>query len=147
MPQPLRSPSERTTLNKWPSPGQPPGDRPLWVLHRAHYPFRGIAFLARRREAWRYAVIPGVVNFVILMAAFITSFFFVDDLAALLRPEILDAKASGLLAGAGRGLGNALLYLLADKAEAIRGEEGIPLVMPVVEDLRDIASQTGIAFD
>jgi LDH2 family malate/lactate/ureidoglycolate dehydrogenase len=33
------------------------------------------------------------------------------------------------------------------EAEAVRAEEGIPLVMPVVEDLRDIASQTGIAFD
>jgi len=33
------------------------------------------------------------------------------------------------------------------EAEAVRAKEGIPLVMPVVEDLRDIASQTGIAFD
>ena len=94
-------------------PGNHPGTGLSGFFTGLTYPFRGIAFLAQRREAWRYAVIPGVVNFVILLAAFITSFFFVDDLAALLRPEVLDAKASGLLAGAGRGLGNALLYLLA----------------------------------
>lgn len=33
------------------------------------------------------------------------------------------------------------------EAEAIRRREGIPLVMPVVEDLRDISSKTGIPFD
>lgn len=33
------------------------------------------------------------------------------------------------------------------EAEAIRAEAGIPLVMPVVEDLRDISSKTGIEFD
>ena len=30
---------------------------------------------------------------------------------------------------------------------AIREKEGVPLVMPVVEDLRDIAKQTGLTFD
>ena len=33
------------------------------------------------------------------------------------------------------------------EAEAIRAKEGIPLVMPVVEELRDISKQTGIPFD
>lgn len=33
------------------------------------------------------------------------------------------------------------------EAEAIRSKDGIPLVMPVVEDLRDISEKTGIAFD
>jgi len=33
------------------------------------------------------------------------------------------------------------------EAEAIRSREGIPLVMPVVEDLRDISSKTGIPFE
>jgi LDH2 family malate/lactate/ureidoglycolate dehydrogenase len=32
-------------------------------------------------------------------------------------------------------------------AEAVRTVEGIPLVMPVVQDLRDISRRTGIAFD
>jgi LDH2 family malate/lactate/ureidoglycolate dehydrogenase len=32
-------------------------------------------------------------------------------------------------------------------AEAVRGVQGVPLVLPVVEDLRDIARRTGIAFD
>lgn len=32
-------------------------------------------------------------------------------------------------------------------AEAIRKKEGIPLVLPVVEDLREIARETGVAFD
>ena len=31
--------------------------------------------------------------------------------------------------------------------EQIRRKEGIPLVLPVVEDLRDIAEKTGIPFD
>jgi LDH2 family malate/lactate/ureidoglycolate dehydrogenase len=31
--------------------------------------------------------------------------------------------------------------------EARRRTEGIPLVMPVVEELRDISKQTGIPFD
>jgi LDH2 family malate/lactate/ureidoglycolate dehydrogenase len=33
------------------------------------------------------------------------------------------------------------------EAEAIRSKEGIPLVMPVVNDLRDIAKHTGVKFD
>lgn len=33
------------------------------------------------------------------------------------------------------------------EAEAIREVEGIPLVMPVVDDLRDISKRTGIEFD
>jgi len=33
------------------------------------------------------------------------------------------------------------------EAEAIRAKEGIPLVMPVVEDLRDVSKQTGVEFD
>ncbi|MEC9092168.1 MAG: Ldh family oxidoreductase [Planctomycetota bacterium] len=33
------------------------------------------------------------------------------------------------------------------EAEALRTKEGIPLVMPVVEDLRDISQKTGIEFD
>ena len=33
------------------------------------------------------------------------------------------------------------------EAEAIRSKEGIPLVIPVVEELRDIARLTGISFD
>jgi L-2-hydroxycarboxylate dehydrogenase (NAD+) len=33
------------------------------------------------------------------------------------------------------------------EAEAIRSKEGIPLVMPVVEDLRDISQRTGISLD
>lgn len=33
------------------------------------------------------------------------------------------------------------------EAEAIRSKEGIPLIMPVVEDLRDISTKTGIPFD
>ena len=33
------------------------------------------------------------------------------------------------------------------EAEAIRTEQGIPLVPAVVDDLRDIAAQTGIPFD
>lgn len=33
------------------------------------------------------------------------------------------------------------------EAEAIRAREGVPVVMPVVEDLRDISSKTGIPFD
>ena len=33
------------------------------------------------------------------------------------------------------------------EAEAVRATEGIPLVMPVVEELRDISERTGIAFD
>ena len=33
------------------------------------------------------------------------------------------------------------------EAETQRAKAGIPLVMPVVDDLRDIASRTGIAFD
>ena len=33
------------------------------------------------------------------------------------------------------------------EAEAVRAAEGIPLVMPVVEELRDISKRTGIAFD
>jgi LDH2 family malate/lactate/ureidoglycolate dehydrogenase len=32
------------------------------------------------------------------------------------------------------------------EAEAIRGKEGIPLLTPVVEDLRDISRKTGIPF-
>jgi LDH2 family malate/lactate/ureidoglycolate dehydrogenase len=32
-------------------------------------------------------------------------------------------------------------------AEAIRSRQGIPLVAAVVDDLRDIANQTGIPFD
>ena len=33
------------------------------------------------------------------------------------------------------------------EAEAIRSKEGIPLVMPVVEELRDISKQIGIPLD
>lgn len=33
------------------------------------------------------------------------------------------------------------------EAEATRSQNGIPLIMPVVEDLRDISQQTGIEFD
>ena len=33
------------------------------------------------------------------------------------------------------------------QAEAIRSKEGIPLVAAVVDDLRDVAMQTGISFD
>ena len=33
------------------------------------------------------------------------------------------------------------------EAEAIREQHGIPLVLPVVEELRDISRQTGIEFD
>ena len=33
------------------------------------------------------------------------------------------------------------------EAEEARATEGIPLVMPVIEELRDISSRTGIAFD
>ena len=33
------------------------------------------------------------------------------------------------------------------ESEAIRSAQGIPLVMPVVEDLRDISKKTGIPFD
>lgn len=33
------------------------------------------------------------------------------------------------------------------EAEAIRREQGIPLVMPVVEELREISKQTGVPFD
>ena len=33
------------------------------------------------------------------------------------------------------------------EAEAERGRDGVPLIMPVVEELRDISKQTGLAFD
>ena len=33
------------------------------------------------------------------------------------------------------------------EAEAVRAAEGVPLVLPVVEDLRDISSKTGVPFD
>jgi LDH2 family malate/lactate/ureidoglycolate dehydrogenase len=33
------------------------------------------------------------------------------------------------------------------EAEQVRAKDGIPLIMPVVEDLRDIASKTGVEFD
>ena len=33
------------------------------------------------------------------------------------------------------------------EAEGIRSQDGIPLVMPVVEDLPDISQTTGIAYD
>ena len=33
------------------------------------------------------------------------------------------------------------------EAEAARTRDGIPLVLPVVEELRDVAEKTGIAFD
>lgn len=33
------------------------------------------------------------------------------------------------------------------EAEQVRRKDGIPLILPVVEDLRDIASKTGVAFD
>lgn len=33
------------------------------------------------------------------------------------------------------------------EAEVVRVREGVPLVMPVVEDLRDVAQKTGISFD
>jgi LDH2 family malate/lactate/ureidoglycolate dehydrogenase len=33
------------------------------------------------------------------------------------------------------------------QAEKIRREKGVPLLMPVVEDLRSISKQTGIPFD
>lgn len=33
------------------------------------------------------------------------------------------------------------------EAETLRAEHGIPLLLPVVEDLRDIARHTGVAFD
>lgn len=33
------------------------------------------------------------------------------------------------------------------EAEKLRGEHGVPLVLPVVEDLRDISRRTGIEFD
>jgi len=33
------------------------------------------------------------------------------------------------------------------EAEELRATEGVPLVMPVVEELRDISMRTGIAFD
>jgi LDH2 family malate/lactate/ureidoglycolate dehydrogenase len=32
-------------------------------------------------------------------------------------------------------------------AEEERSRSGIPLVMPVVEDLRDVARRTGVPFD
>ena len=33
------------------------------------------------------------------------------------------------------------------EAEAVRSREGIPLVLPVVEELRDVAEKTGVPFD
>jgi len=33
------------------------------------------------------------------------------------------------------------------EAESIRSKQGIPLVLPVVEELRDISKRTGIPFD
>lgn len=88
------------------------------------YPFRGLTYLLGNRELWRYAVLPGLVNFVVLGGCLVTSFFFVDDLAAWLRPEFLDAAATaggtglfarlqGLVAGAGRSLVAVLLYVLS----------------------------------
>jgi len=117
-------------LSDPPRTSTPPGHGPAGFFTGLTYPFRGIAFLARNRAAWRYAVIPGVVNFAILLAALVASFFLIDDLAAWLRPEFLEAaetasttdpglvaglvdRAQGLVAIAGRGLGTALLYALS----------------------------------
>ena len=33
------------------------------------------------------------------------------------------------------------------EAEELRATEGVPLVMPVVEELKDISSKTGVPFD
>ncbi len=117
-------PIESTTT---PRRSEHPGTGLVGFLVGATYPFRGVVFLARNRVAWRYAAVPGAVNFVILAGAMVASFFFVDDLAAWLRPEFLvdgggaatggapdpARSASGLLAVAGRGVGNVLLHALS----------------------------------
>jgi LDH2 family malate/lactate/ureidoglycolate dehydrogenase len=33
------------------------------------------------------------------------------------------------------------------EAEKLRREKGVPLIMPIIEDLRDISRKTGIPFD
>ena len=113
-----------------PRPSTRPGSGLRGFLAGLTYPFRGLAFLATNRASWRYAIIPGLVNFGVLLVAFVVSMFLVDDLAAWLRPEVLDAavaapsaqggffvnllgSAREVAGVAGRGLGTVVLYLLS----------------------------------
>jgi len=153
-----------------PRPSTPPGSGPVGFFTGLTYPFRGIAFLARNRSAWRYAIVPGLVNFTMLLAALVGSFFLIDDLAAWLRPEFLEGaaataapaadgffqgvlqRAQGLVAGAGRGLGTALLYALSFVLAAGGAIVGALLVAaglagPFQERLSEVIEQlaTGLA--
>jgi CysZ protein len=115
------SPSPRSSVH--------PGSGLIGFATGLTYPLRGIAFLARNRSAWAYAIVPGLVNFLVLLLVFGTAMFLVDDLAGWLRPDFLEAgpaaaaeagraaellgKVSGAAATAGRGIGTALVYALS----------------------------------
>ncbi len=91
-----------------------PGGGPVGFLRGAAYPFRGIVWLFKNRGAWPYAVLPALVNGLILLGLGLYAFSEFGTLYALIQPDWAEAANEGAAwyASAGRSALNALLGVI-----------------------------------
>ncbi len=92
----------------------PPGGGPAGFLRGASYPFKGILWLLRNRGAWPYAVLPALVNGLILLGLGVYAFSEFSSLYALIQPDWAEAAGEGArwYATAGRAVLNGLIGLI-----------------------------------
>jgi len=97
MPEPTHTPSS-------------PGAGPAGFLRGVAYPFRGIGWLARNRGAWPYAVLPALVNGVILLILVVFAFNNFSELYAWIQPDWAAAGGEAAwYASAGKAVLNFLI--------------------------------------
>ena len=101
MPEPTHTPSA-------------PGVGPVGFLRGLSYPLRGVRWLARNRAAWPYAVLPALVNGLVLLALLILAFTNFSEIHAWIRPDWAEAGQEGArwYAAAGRAVLNVLIGLV-----------------------------------
>ena len=87
-----------------------PGGGVAGFLRGVAYPFRGIGWLLSNRAAWPYAVLPAIVNGVILLALGLYAFANFGDIYAWIQPDWAVASAEGAwYASAGKAVLNFLI--------------------------------------
>ena len=82
-------------------------------------PLRGVRFLARRRGLWRFAVLPVLVNGLLLLVFVTLGLLLVDDVYRWLQPAVVDSLRQG--EGFWGSLGKVGAGALAALAAAVAG--------------------------
>lgn len=101
MPDPTHTPS-------------PPGAGIAGFLRGAAYPLKGVRWLSNNRGAWPYAVLPALVNGLILLSLGVLAFTEFGALYALIQPDWAEASGQGAAwyASAGKAVLNVLLAIV-----------------------------------